>query len=152
MHLKKKNSETNLKDLNMKKKLQQNSLLFSYLSIQNTEDIILGFNFFLKKNLQIYMVDLHHNDSNEWVCFLEKKLFWGRKKKILMVLGPCSNIDTWSFSPFFEMAACTFFAIFCSNQFENYGCLLYQGCIKKEGMCLEKLQSKCQRQSANFDL
>ena len=65
----------------MKKKLQQNSLLFSYLSIQNTEDIILGFNFFLKKNLQIYMVDLHHNDSNEWVCFLEKKLFWGRKKK-----------------------------------------------------------------------
>ena len=68
----------------MKKKLQQNSLLFSYLSIQNTEDIILGFNRFLflkKKNLKIYMVDLHHNVSNEWVCFLEKKTFLRKKKK-----------------------------------------------------------------------
>ena len=92
MHLKKKNSETNLKDLNMKKKLQQNSLLFSYLSIQNTEDIILGFNFFFKKNLQIYMVDLHHNDSNEWVCFLEKNFLRKKKKD---PDGPWAMFQHW---------------------------------------------------------
>jgi len=81
---KEKKLRNKLKGFEHEKKLQQNSLLFSYLSIQNTEDIILGFNrfpFFEKKNLKICMVDLHHNVSNEWVCFLEKKTFLRKKKK-----------------------------------------------------------------------
>ena len=101
-----KNSATNLKDLNMKKKLQVKQpplFLSKYPKYWRCNPEVQCNSFFKEYVLTIYVVNLHHYVSNVWVSFSNKNTFFEEDKQILMVLGLCSNIVTWSVFTFFHL-------------------------------------------------